>query len=65
MKELDVVKLIKNHDNISAGTKGAIVHKYNNKDYLVEFVDDNGDTIDVVMVNSKEIELLIEFKLKK
>ena len=48
MKELDVVKLIKSFAGISAGTKGTIVLEYDGTHFEVEFVDEAGDTIDVV-----------------
>lgn len=64
MKELDVVKLIKTHEDISIGTKGTIVHKYDDENYEVEFMDANDNTIGVVTIKSKEIELFIEYKMK-
>jgi hypothetical protein len=48
MKELDVVKLIKDYSNIQAGTIGTIVLEYDGTHYEVEFFDEAGDTIDVV-----------------
>lgn len=48
MKELDVVKLIKDFKGVPSETRGTIVLKYDGSFYEVEFVDDNGDTIDVL-----------------
>lgn len=56
MNELDSVKLIKDFENIKKGTEGAIVHKYNNKDFEVEFFNDKGDTIDVVTISAEFLE---------
>lgn len=56
MNELDCVKLIKDFESIKTGTKGTIVHKYNNEDFEVEFFDENGDTIDVVTINQSYLE---------
>ena len=47
MKELDVVKLIKEFKGLPIGTKGAIVLEYDGTNYEVEFFDSNGDTIGV------------------
>lgn len=58
MRELDVVRLVKDYKNISAGTEGTIVLKYNDKDYEVEFFDSNGNTIDVVIISKEYIELV-------
>ena len=47
MKELDVVKLIKEFKGLPIGTKGAIVLEYDGTYYEVEFFDSNGNTIGV------------------
>ncbi|OUQ12112.1 DUF4926 domain-containing protein [Massilimicrobiota sp. An142] len=47
MKELDVVKLIKEFKGLPIGTKGAIVLEYDGIYYEVEFYDSNGDTLGV------------------
>lgn len=47
MKELDVVKLIKEFNGLPVGTKGAIVLEYDGTYYEVEFFDSNGNTIGV------------------
>lgn len=62
MKELDVVILTKDYENIPAGTEGAIVLDYD-KDYCeVEFVDSDGNTIDVVTTPKELLELVWEYK---
>ena len=48
MDELDVVKLKTDYKNLPAGTIGTIVLKYDNTFFEVEFVDEDGDTIDVL-----------------
>ncbi len=59
MKELDVVKLKKEFNGLSAGTKGTIVLEYDGTYFEVEFVDDNGDTIDVVTTPADLLELVV------
>ena len=51
MNELDSVKLNKDFQNISKGTEGAIVHKYSEKDFEVEFFDKKGNTINIEYLN--------------
>lgn len=42
---------------VPQGSKGTILIVYENeKDYEVEFVDDNGDTINVITVTETDIE---------
>ena len=48
MKELDVVKLVKDFNILPAGTEGTIVLEYDGTAYEVEFVDSEGETIDVL-----------------
>lgn len=48
MKELDVVKLVQNFNGLPAGTEGTIVLEYDGTAYEVEFVDPEGDTLDVL-----------------
>ena len=45
MKEIDVVKLVKDYKDIKAGTIGTIVSEYEDSVYEVEFVDKDGQTI--------------------
>lgn len=58
MKELDIVRLIEDFSGISAGTKGTIVLEYDGSHFEVEFVDDAGDTIDVVTTPSDLLALV-------
>ena len=57
MEELQCVKLIKEFNGLSIGTKGTIVLKYTENDYEVEFFDDNGETIGVYTIDGDYIEL--------
>ena len=61
MKELDVVKIIKDYEGIPSGTQGTIVCEYDGKAFEVEFFDDNGDTIDVVTTPAELLELVEEY----
>ena len=47
MKESDVVKPVKAFNGLPAGTGGTIVLEYDGTAYEVEFVDSEGETIDV------------------
>ena len=58
MKELDVVKLIQEFNGLPIGTEGTIVHKYDDVVFEVEFVDTNGDTIDV-FTTPKEVLIVV------
>ena len=57
MELFDCVILIKSFENLKVGTKGAIVEKYNDNDFEVEFFDDNGDTIDVYTISADYLEV--------
>lgn len=59
MKELDVVKLTKEFNGLSAGTEGTIVLEYDGTYFEVEFFDSNGDTIDVFTTPVDVLELVI------
>ena len=61
MKELDVVRLIKEFEGLTIGTKGTIVLEYDGKFFEVEFFDDDGNTIDVLTTPVGCIELEKEF----
>lgn len=61
MKELDVVRLIKEFEGMPINTEGTIVHKYNENDFEVEFFNDDGDTIDVFTTPKDVLELVEEF----
>ena len=58
MKELDVVKLIQEFNGLPIGTEGTVVHKYDEVMFEVEFVDTNGDTIDV-FTTPKEVLIVV------
>lgn len=58
MKELDVVKLIKEFKGLPIGTKGVIVLEYNGTYHEVEFFDLNGDTIGVFTTPRDALELV-------
>lgn len=64
MNELDSVKLNKDFQNISKGTEGAIVHKYNEIDFEVEFFDKDGNTIDVVTISKDYLDLIEKYDEK-
>lgn len=59
MKELDVVKLTKEFNGLSAETEGTIVLEYDGTYFEVEFFDSNGDTIDVFTTPIDVLELVI------
>ena len=58
MKELDVVRLTKEFNGLPIGTEGTVVHKYDDVMFEVEFVDTNGDTIDV-FTTPKEVLIVV------
>ena len=58
MKELDVVKLVKDFNILPAGTEGTIVLEYDGTAYEVEFVDSEGETIDVLTAPADMIALV-------
>lgn len=57
MNELDNVILIKDFKDLKIGTKGAIVLKYNEKDFEVEFFDNELNTIGVYTINISYLKL--------
>ena len=59
MKELDIVKLKCYFRGLSAGTIGTIVLEYDGTAFEVEFIDNNGDTINVLTTPAEKIELVI------
>lgn len=59
MKELDVVKLVKEFNDLPIGTQGAIVLEYDGTYYEVEFFDSNGDTIGVYTTPCYVLELVV------
>ena len=65
MKEYDVVKLIKPLKDLKIGTIGTIVVKYSEKDFEVEFFDDQNNSIDVYTVSYDYLELFQETDKQK
>lgn len=61
MKELEVVRLKEDYKEKSKGTKGTIDLLYDDKNCEVEFFDKDGDTIDVVMIPLKKLEIIESF----
>lgn len=65
-KTLDVVFLIEdiNHLKIKKGDSGTIVEIYKepNECYEIEFVNDKGETIDIITLLPKQIKLLWRFE---
>ena len=59
MRELDVVKLTKEFNGLSAGTEGTIVLEYDGTYFEGEFFDSNGDTIDVFTTPIDVLELVM------
>lgn len=62
MEEIDVVRLIRDYENIPAGTEGTIVYKYNDSAFEVEFFDENDDTIDVLTTPADVLELIWQYR---
>ena len=60
MKELDVVKLIKEFNCLPIGTEGTIVLEYDGTYFVVEFFDSDGDTIDVFTTPADVLELVVD-----
>lgn len=60
MKELDVVKLIKEFNSLPIGTEGTIVLEYDGTYFEVEFFDSDGDTIDVFTTPADVLELVVD-----
>ncbi len=62
MKELDVVKLVNDFEDLSKGTEGTIVYEHGNNVFEVEFFDDNDDTIGVYTISGENLEIIKEWK---
>lgn len=62
MKELDVVKLKKNYEDLIVGTEGTIVLDYDGNTFEVEFMDENNNTIGVYTIEKEYLELIESFK---
>lgn len=57
MDELNSVLLVKDFKDLTKGTIGCIVHKYDEHNFEVEFFDENGNTIDVYTISDEFITL--------
>jgi len=64
MKEYDVVKLVKDFEDLKAGTEGTIVLEYDGKAFEVEFVDKNYDVIGVYTTPIEYLELVESYNKK-
>lgn len=56
LNELDCVRLTEDFEDLKQGTEGAIVLKYNESYFEVEFFDENCDTIGVYTTEAKYLE---------
>lgn len=57
MNLYDSVTLKNDIPELKAGAKGAIVDKFPDNHYAIEFFDSDGDTIDVLTVSGKDLVL--------
>lgn len=55
MKEMDIVELLSDFKDLKQGTKGTIVLKYSDKDFEVEFFDEDNNTIGVYTISIDRI----------
>ena len=58
MKLLDIVRLVKEFHDLHEGTEEPIVLEYDGTAYEVEFVDSEGETIDVLTTPADMIALV-------
>lgn len=58
MKELDVVRLTANFNDLPVVTEGTIILEYDGTNFEVEFFDSNGDTIGVFSNTIDVLELV-------
>ena len=65
MEEFDGVELIEPFEDLQVGMKGTIVIKYNEKDYEVEFFDENHDSIGVYTIPGKYIKVYWKYSEHK
>jgi len=61
MKELDIIRLVKEFEGLAIGTEGTIVLEYDKKCFEVEFFDNDGNTIEVLTTPIDYIDLVKEF----
>lgn len=57
MKELDIVILNKDFEDLKKGTEGTIVYEHNQGFFEVEFFDNNNETIDVYTISEDNLDL--------
>lgn len=63
MKEYDVVSLKNSRHGLPAGLEGTIVHENEaGKCFIVEFMDDEGQTTAIADLSFEDLELVREFK---
>ena len=55
-KEYDVVVSKCNLDNVLIGSKGTVLIAYDKNHYEVEFIDEKGDTLNVLTVSESDIQ---------
>lgn len=48
--------------NVHEGASGTILMCYSNNDYEVEFMDDDGESLDVLTVPGSVLKMLIPYK---
>lgn len=60
INNLDVVALLKEmpHQNLLRGQIGTVVEKYTETDFEVEFSDNGGKTIAILLLNTVDVMLL-------
>ncbi|WP_417118839.1 DUF4926 domain-containing protein [Olsenella phocaeensis] len=61
MNELDCVRLTRDFEDLKAGVEGAIVYKYNDDDFEVEFFDADHETIGVYTISRDYLEVTWTF----
>ena len=59
--ELDVVKLKYDFHGLTPGTIGTIVLEYDGTQFEVEFIEGNGNTIEVLTTPADKIELVTAY----
>lgn len=52
-----VISKVKLSDKVSARTLGAILIVYNENNFEVEFVDESGDTLEILTIKALDIDL--------
>lgn len=62
-KMYDVVIAKKDLENVPKGATGTILEVYGNDDYEIEFMNAEGQTLNLLTVNAKDIEIFKEESL--